>query len=180
MEFVNECSCIVDYSVLEKAIIEECNRRNIVPKNTYKIYNYRGYAGISLKHDKISIHRIIGKYMVGFDFGSNISVHHIDKNKFNNDISNLQVIRKDLHTKEHNIVQYVSKDYMRDYGNRMKDIISRKDVTREKVLVLRRKGLTIKQIANELKCGKNTVNRRLGMKDYQIGAMSREYNTDKG
>lgn len=166
MEFVNECRCIVDYSVLEKAIIEECNRRNIAPKNTYKIYNYRGYAGISLKHDKISIHRIIGKYMVGFDFGSNISVHHIDKNKFNNDISNLQVIRKDLHTKEHNIVQYVSEDYMRDYGNRMKDIISRKDVTREKVLVLRRKGLTIKQIANELRCGENTVNRRLGMKDY--------------
>ena len=55
---------------------------------------------------------------------------------------------------------------MRDYGNRMKDIISRKDVTREKVLVLRKKGFTIKQIANELKCGENTVNRRLRMKDY--------------
>lgn len=79
MEFVNECNCTVDYSILEKSIIEECKRRNIVPKNTYKIYNYRGYAGISLKHDKISVHRIIGKYMVGFDFGSNISVHHIDK-----------------------------------------------------------------------------------------------------
>lgn len=29
MEFINQCNCIVDYSSLEKAIIEECSRRNI-------------------------------------------------------------------------------------------------------------------------------------------------------
>ena len=42
MEFVNECSCIVDYSVLEKAIIEECNRRNIVPKILIKFITTEG------------------------------------------------------------------------------------------------------------------------------------------
>lgn len=164
MVFENACDCIVDYEVLEKAIIEECSRRNIKPKNIYKIYFYRGYAGISIKHDKVSVHRIIGKYMVGYDFPSNIIVHHIDGNKLNNDISNLQVMKSELHTKEHNIVQYVSKDYMKECGNRMRAVISRTDVTKEKVANLRNRGLTIPEIAKELNCGYNTVCRRLGMK----------------
>ena len=92
MKFENACNCIVDYSILEKAIKEECSRRNITPKDEYKIYLYRGYAGISIKHDKVSVHRIIGKYIVGFNFDSEIHVHHIDGNKLNNNISNLQVI----------------------------------------------------------------------------------------
>lgn len=164
MEFVNECKCIVDYSVLEHAIIEECARRGFEPNKKYKIYDYRGYAGISIKHDKVSVHRIIGKYMVGHDFGSDIHVHHIDGNHFNNSVSNLQVLRKGLHTKEHNIVQYVSKSYMKEFGNRMKNIISRSDVTKERVVALKNQGLTVEQIAKELNCGKNTVCRRLGMK----------------
>ena len=166
MIFENNCGCIVDYGVLEKAITEECHRRGFKPKDRYKIYIFRGYAGISIKHDKVSVHRIIGKYMVGFDFGSEISVHHIDGNKLNNDVSNLQVIRNSLHTKEHQIHQYVSEEHKKGFGNRAKDIISRKDVTEEKVMDLRKRGLTIPQIAEELKCGYNTVCRRLGMNDY--------------
>lgn len=166
MRFINDCNCIVDYSILEKAITDECKRRNVVPKEVYKIYLWRGYPGISIKHDKVSIHRIIGKYMVGYDLPPNIVVHHIDGNKLNNKISNLQVMKSELHTKEHNIVQYVSKEYMKGYGNRMKNIISRNDVTEEKVTELRSNGFTISEIAKELKCGINTVNRRLGMKDY--------------
>ena len=125
MKFINECSCIVDYSILEKAIIDE------LPPHTR-------------------------------DF-SRVRLH---KNKLNNNINNLQVMKSELHTKEHNIVQYVSKKYMKGYGNRMKNIVSRNDVTEEKVKELRSNGFTISEIAKELKCGINTVNRRLGMKDY--------------
>lgn len=164
MEFENSCNCIVDYKILENAIIEECKRRNIEHKDRYKIYEYRGYAGISIKHDKVSVHRIIGKYMVGLDFGSEIHVHHIDGNRFNNSISNLQVLRSELHTKEHYIVQYVSEEYKKEFGNRMKDIIGRNDVTEEMVRELRGQGFTIPQIAKRLNCGLNTVSRRLGMK----------------
>lgn len=166
MKFINSCNCIVDYNILEKAIIEECNRRGIEPKDSYKIYDYRGYAGISLKHDKVSIHRIIGKYMVGFNFGRNICVHHLDGNKMNNSISNLQVIRSELHIKEHDLHKYIPEDYKRNFGKRMKPIVSRTDVTKENVAELRRMGLTIQEFAKKLNCGKNTVSRRLGMKDY--------------
>lgn len=164
MNFINECNCIVDYGILEKAIEEECHRRGFEPKEHYKIYRYRGYAGISIKHDKVSVHRIIGKYMVGYDFGAEIHVHHIDGNKFNNSIPNLQVLRNSLHTKEHYLVQYVSEEHKRGFGCRTKEIISRKDVTEEKVIALRKRGMTIPEIAKELSCGYNTVCRRLGMK----------------
>ena len=166
MKFINSCNCIVDYNILEKAIIAECDRRSIKPKDSYKIYDYRGYAGISLKHDKVSIHRIIGKYMVGFNFGRKIYVHHLDGNKMNNSISNLQVIRSDLHIKEHDIHKYIPEDYKHSFGKRMKTIISRTDVTKENVTELRKMGLTIPEIAKKLNCGINTINRRLGMKDY--------------
>lgn len=164
MEFVNECNCLVDYEVLENAIREECARRNIAPKDSYKIYMYRGYAGISLKHDKISVHRIIGKHMVGMDFGKEIVVHHIDKNRLNNNVSNLQVMRNNLHTKEHYMVQYVSESHKKSFGNRMKDVISRKDVTEEKIIELMDKGYDFEDVARELQCGVNTVRRRLGLK----------------
>ena len=78
-------------------------------------YAIHGDAGISIKHDKVSVHRIIGKYIVGFNFDSEIHVHHIDGNKLNNNISNLQVIKNSLHTKEHNLVQYVSEEYKRNF-----------------------------------------------------------------
>ena len=166
MNFENACNCIVDYDVLEKAIIEECKRRNIEPKEEYKIYMYRGYAGISMKHDKVSVHRIIGKYMVGYDFESEIVVHHIDGNKLNNSINNLQILKNNLHTKEHDLVSFVDKDKLRENVKKATEAIKRKDVSEEKVKELREEGFTVKQIAEALNCGINTVNRRLGMKDY--------------
>lgn len=55
--------------------------------------------------------------------------------------------------------------WYRNFGNRMRHIISRSDVTKETVISIRNKGLTINQIAEKLNCGYNTVCRRLGMKD---------------
>ena len=166
MKFNNTCNCKVDYNILENAICMECERRKILPKEEYKIYMYRGYAGISIKHDKVSVHRIIGKYMLGIDFDSDVSVHHIDGDKLNNDIGNLQIMRNDLHTFIHSPQQYVSEEHKRSFGNRMRNKISRNDVTVEKVEELRKQGMTIPQIAEKLNCGINTVNRRLGMKNY--------------
>lgn len=163
MTFENSCNCIVDYKILENAIIDECKRRNIKPKSKYKIYLYRGYAGISLKHDKVSVHRILGKYMVGFNFGSEISVHHIDGNKLNNSISNLQVLKNGLHTKEHNIISRVSKEQLKENAQKAAEARKRTDVTTDKVKELRHLGYTVKQISEELHCGYNTVCRRLGM-----------------
>lgn len=166
MKFINTCNCIYDKDILESAIRWECKRRNINPNSEYKIFNYRGYAGISIKHDKLSIHRLIGEYMLGMKLDKSIHIHHIDGNKMNNVVSNLQAIRSGLHTKEHNLVQYVSKDKLKENAKKATKKIKRSDVTSDKVIELINKGLTIPQIANELNCGYNTICRRLGMKDY--------------
>lgn len=166
MKFINECDCLFEQDVLEKAILFECKIRGIKPKDNYKIYNYRGYAGISFKHDKISVHRLLGQYMVNMSLDKDIHVHHLDGNRFNNLISNLQIIRNSLHTKEHNLVQYVSLEKLRNNQKLATEKVKRHDVTTEKVIALRKKGLTIGEIAEKLNCGLNTVNRRLGMKDY--------------
>ena len=166
MKFINECGCIVDYSILEKAIIDECKRRNVIPNDCYKIYMYRGYAGISIKHDKVSIHRIIGNYMANQTLESNIVVHHIDGNKMNNTISNLQILRKELHTKEHNLVQYVDKNKLAKNSLKGAMSIKRHDVTEKETRKLRMEGLTYKQIAERLHCGYNTVWRRLRKLDW--------------
>jgi len=166
MKFINECNCVYEHNVLEKAILFECKNRGIDPRDTYKIYNYRGYAGISIKHDKVSVHRLLGEYMVNMKLDKNIHVHHIDGNKMNNTISNLQVIRSNLHTKEHNLIQYVSKDKLKENARLGAEKIKRNDVTKDAIFYLRNKGMTIKEIAEKLNCGYNTVCRRLGMKDY--------------
>ena len=161
MKFTNSCGCIVDYKILEASIIEECERRGIPSKDHYRIYMYRGYAGISLKHDKVSVHRIIGKYIVGFDFDESISVHHIDGNRMNNDISNLQVVKKSLHTKMHYLVQYVSKDTLIKNAQKATDKRKRKDIKVDDVFMMKNQGFSVPQIAQLLNCGENTVYRRL-------------------
>lgn len=164
--FENTCNCIFEEEVLEKAIIQECNSRGVDPKNNYKIYLYRGYAGISIKHDKVSVHRIIANYMAGQRLSSNISVHHIDGNKLNNRFSNLQILRKELHSKEHNIAQFVDKKKLAENAKKGSEARIRKDVTKEHVLNLKKTGLTILEISERLNCGYSTVCRRLGAKDY--------------
>ena len=166
LEFDNECGCLFEQPILEKAVIQECNRRNILPKERYKIYPYRGYAGISIKHDKVSIHRIIGNYMANQTLESNIVVHHIDGNKMNNTILNLQILRKELHTKEHNLVQYVDKNKLAKNAYKGSMSIKRHDVTDKEIRKLRMEGLTYKQIAEILHCGYNTVWRRLRKLDW--------------
>ena len=59
-------------------------------------------------------------YDVNYPFSTKVTLDYGDKVIYGNGkitISNKWY----LHTKEHNIVQYVSKNYTRDYGNRMKD-----------------------------------------------------------
>ena len=76
----------------------------------------------------------------------------------------MQYISTVLHSQIHN----QGKDYTpcEKALKKAKKAIYRKEITKEKCEELRKQGLTVSQIANKLNCGVNTINRRLGMKDY--------------
>jgi predicted N-acyltransferase len=100
-------------------------------------------------------------------YGESEVVHHINKDKADNRRENLMPMTKSEHTKLHHTnCDYRSFDMMMKSVNSMANKRRRNDVTSEKVMELKNKGATIPQIAKELNCGINTVNRRLGMKDY--------------
>lgn len=64
INFINECNCIFEEDILAKAIDLECQNRNIYRHDEYKIYLHNGYPTISLSHDKVRIHVIIGKLLL--------------------------------------------------------------------------------------------------------------------
>jgi uncharacterized coiled-coil DUF342 family protein len=79
-------------------------------------------------------------------------------------MSNLEHLKS--HGKERKGIDFRSVEGKANSINSVREVRTRKDVTVERVAELRNKGLTILEIAKELNCGINTVNRRLGMKDY--------------
>ena len=164
MEFKNKCDCIVNYKDLEEAIINQVYIDNKKIKDRYTITLWGGYPTICIAHTHYRIHYLLGKYYFsGYD--KQKSIHHKDLNKLNSLKDNLELVTNSEHIKLHKIYRYVDEEYQKSYGVRMVDIIRRNDVTIENVRLLRDMGLTIKEIAEKLSCGINTVNRRLGMKD---------------
>lgn len=161
MDFKNTCGCIFDTEELQNAIKFACMCKKTKPKDEYKIFLYGKYPAISIRHEKIRVHRIIGEYMIGMQLSGELHVHHIDGNKLNALSNNLQVISKAFHAQTHNFVQYVDKAKLRNNALLGTEKIKRKDITKENVMRLRNKGFTYSQIARELNCGENTVWRRI-------------------
>lgn len=57
---------------------------------------------------KLKDYRLKYKRYYGIEFGSDYAVHHIDLNRQNNDISNLVLLPKKLHSKYHLIINALS------------------------------------------------------------------------
>ena len=160
MEFINKCDCVFDAGDLEQAIVSECERKNRTPKDVYRITLRSSYPCICIAHSHYNVHSLLGK----FYFGDCEVIHHKDRNKLNASKANLEPMTSSEHTKSHYLVQYVSEEHKKGFGERMKDIRRRHDVTKQRVCELKKKGMSTKEIATVLGCGENTVRRRLGMK----------------
>lgn len=167
--FKNECSCIVDYEMLYKSIDNKCKSLNCYLKNKYRIVLRNGYPAVCINRERYYVHILIGELIYG-NIRKGYIIHHKDKNKLNAMPDNLELMSSlrhhKIHGKEHRGIDFRSEQGKQNTINGAIEARVRKDVTKEKVVELRNKGLTISEIAQELDCGINTVNRRLGMKDY--------------
>lgn len=167
--FKNECNCIVDYEMLYKSIDNKCKSLNCYLHNEYRIVLRNGYPTVCINRERYYVHILIGEFIYG-NIRKGYIVHHKDKNKLNAMPNNLELMTNLKHSKIHGNerkgIDLRSEKGKANSINSAREARTRKDVTKERVLELRIKGLTISEIAEELDCGINTVNRRLGMKDY--------------
>ena len=162
--FENTCNAIFDEELLYEAIDWKCQNLNKYCYKKYKVYLYNGYPCISIAHNKIRIHQLLGEYLFG-RIRKGYVIHHIDGNRLNNNKDNLQYLSHSAHSKLHNIgkeytpcVEAIKKARKTNY---------REEITKEVCEELRNKGLTINEIAKKLNCSANTINRKLGMQDYK-------------
>ena len=162
-QFKNTCNAIYDDNLLYAAIQQKCKKLNKKIVNCYTIYLYNGYPCISIAHNKFRIHRLIAEFLYG-DI-RNYVIHHKDQNQLNNTERNLQLLSLSEHSKLHNKDKKYTPSLSAIKNARKTNY--KKYITREKCLELKRKGFTINEIAKAFNCGINTINRRLGMKDYQ-------------
>lgn len=167
--FNNECECIVDYELLYKAIDNKCKTENCYLHNEYRIVLRNGYPAVCINRQRYYVHILIGEVIYG-KIRKGYVIHHKDKNKLNAMPDNLELMTKLEHSKIHGNerigIDLRSAEGKANSINSAREVRTRKDVTIERVSELRNTGLTIPEISKELNCGINTVNRRLGMKDY--------------
>ncbi len=165
--FKNECGCIVNYEMLYTAINNKCKSKNCYCYDEYRIVLRNGYPTVCINRQRHYVHILIGESIYG-KIRKGYVIHHKDKNKLNAMPDNLELMTNHKHLKIHG-EERKGIDLRSEYGkqqslNAAVQVRRRDDVTTERVRELRNKGLTINEIAKELNCGVNTVNRRLGMK----------------
>ena len=165
--FQNECECIVDYEILYKSIDNKCKSENCYLHNEYRIILRNGYPTVCINRQRYYVHILIGEFIYG-KIRKGYVIHHKDKNKLNAMPDNLELMtnlrHSKIHGKERKGIDLRSEEGKQKGINAAAKARRRSDVTTGNVEALRNKGLTISEIAKELNCGINTVNRRLGMK----------------
>lgn len=163
-KFINKCNCIFDEEILYEAIDLECKNRNCYRHDEYQIYLCSGYPAVSIGHDKIRIHVLIGKLLYG-KIRKGYVIHHKDFNKLNAMPDNLEYISSSAHTKIHTTkVDHRSEEGKWRGINAAREKTYKKQITKEEIEKMINDGKTKKEIANHFNCGINTIYRRLGYK----------------
>ena len=151
--FQNECECIVDYDILYKSIDNKCKSENCYLHNEYSIILRNGYPTVCINRQRYYVHVLIGEFIYG-KIRKGYVIHHKDKNKLNAMPDNLELMTNLRHSKIHGEdrkgIDLRSEEGKENSINAAKEARRRKDVTKENVLELRNKGLTISEIAAKL------------------------------
>ena len=106
--FVNTCNCIVDYDLLEKAMLWYSNK----PLYSQRvIYIHSKYPTVSIYDKKMHIHRLLMMYKLQSDINENMHVHHKDGNKLNAQLNNLELIDSKKHQHLHHKNKKLTKEH---------------------------------------------------------------------
>lgn len=153
ISFVNNCNCIVDYNVLERAINWANTGRMLSVKT---IYMHGAYPAVTVNWKKIHVHRLIKSFTEGRALLRTEIVHHVNCNKLDSTAKNLMIIDPQSHASAHNKGKVLSLDHRRKIsdknrlrkGSRYKN--RRDDVKSERIYRLKKSGMTFNQISIEI------------------------------
>lgn len=159
--FINSCDCMVDFDLLEKAMLWYSDK----PLYSQKIiYMYSKYPTISIYDKKIHIHRLLKMYELQSDINENLYVHHIDGNKLNAQLNNLELIDSKKHQSLHNKDKKLTIEHrnkIAEANKKRKGIKIKKRVDMPNLQEYLKMGYTINKISKIYGCDWSTVKNRL-------------------
>tara|TARA_R110000851_G_C12799304_1_gene537273 strand:- start:8 stop:442 length:435 start_codon:yes stop_codon:yes gene_type:complete len=106
--FNNTSNCIVDYLELEKAILWYQKEPS---KSKKKIYLFGFYPAVTIKKEKIHVHRLLMMYWEGRLLKRKEYCHHKNHNKLDCTKSNIEIINASLHQSMHNKGKKISEEH---------------------------------------------------------------------
>ncbi len=147
MEFTNRCKCVVDYKLLERAILHTFPQFPQRKMQRVSIYADEGgrRARIWIEGKNHIVCRLIIQYLYPEKLEGDILIHHQDKNPLNNSLENLRIMLRDKHSSIHSIDRRKS-PYNSDKNN---------------VISLYRKGYSSIQLGRKYNCSFTTILKRL-------------------
>lgn len=150
--FINDCGALVDYDELAKAAIWYAKSPIARIKH---IFMHGKYPAISVKREKIHIHRLLMMYWIGTNLPSEYYVHHIDNNKLNAQKKNLSLVLSSFHQSYHNKGKTISDKQKAaivafNHSQKGKRRKHKSAVTSAQVYELKSRGYSFNRISHEL------------------------------
>lgn len=164
IKFINDCGALVDYAELSNAILWYQDEPTASTKH---IYLHGKYPAVSIRSEKVHIHRLLMMYWLGTKIPHGYSVHHLNENKFDARKENLSVLPTVYHNGMHNsgkIPSKAARNALRRYNHSKKGTrqpFHRPDVSYAMVVDLQKRGLSVNKIAETLGCDWMTVKARI-------------------
>lgn len=163
IKWVNDCGCLVDYDMLTKAVIWYADS----PVQRVKhIYLFGKYAAVTVNRKKVHVHRLLVEYCIDHKLPTYLSVHHLDENKLNNNLSNLAIMVSKYHNSHHmkgkkpteNQRRATTEANRRRKGTR---IAKRVDIPLDMLKNQLSQGMSVNAIARYYHCDWSTIKERI-------------------
>lgn len=163
LNFNNKCNCIVDYELLEKAMLWYSGG---TLKSDKVIYMHGSYPAVSIYHEKIHVHRLLAIYKNKSAIAKEIHAHHKDGDKLNASIDNIELVHGALHLSQHNKGRVLSKEHkakIAEAGKKRVGIkLKRKYIIPDEDLSnFLKEGWSIRKIAIHYGCDWSVVKQRI-------------------
>lgn len=162
--FRNKAWCIFDEALLEDAVLWIAEG-NI--KRTKTIFMQVKYPCINIEHKRIHVHRLIMCYISKRILDYKEYVHHIDWNKLNSSLDNLEIMDSSIHQSLHNKDKKLTVEHRRKIAeaNRRRKWIKlkkhREDIWITEVYKLLNSWYSINKISKTLWAGWSTIKSRV-------------------